>query len=187
MEGSVQRAGDRVRINVQLIDAYTDEHLWAEIYDRELTTSNLFDIQTEIAKAIAAALKATLTDSELASVADVPTDNVAAYDLYLQARRFSQNETMSDYQTAIDLYKESLALDPNFKFAWIGLARAHMTNYWSYGGDPADRDLALDAIEQRAQLSTRTLPSYTSPKAFTGTGVTWIMSGPCTSSTRRSR
>ena len=72
MEGSVQRAGERVRINVQLIDAYTDEHMWAEIYDRELTTNNLFDIQTEIAKAIAVALKATLTDSELANVADVP-------------------------------------------------------------------------------------------------------------------
>ena len=152
MEGSVQRAGDRVRINVQLIDAYTDEHLWAEIYDRELTTNNLFDIQTEIAKAIAAALKATLTDSELADVAEVPTENVAAYDLYLQARRFTQNETMSDYRTAIELFKESLTLDPNFKFAWIGLARAHMTNYWSYGGNPADRDLALEAIESARSI-----------------------------------
>lgn len=152
MEGSVQRAGDRVRINVQLIDAYTDEHLWAEIYDRELTTSNLFDIQTEIAKAIAAALRATLTDSELASVAEVPTDNVAAYDLYLQARRFVQGETISGYQMAIDLFKESLVLDPNFKLAWIGLARAHMTNYWSFGGDPANRDLALDAIEHARSI-----------------------------------
>ena len=148
MEGSVQRAGDRVRINVQLIDAYTDEHLWAEIYDRELTTNNLFDIQSEIAKAIAVALRATLTESELADVADVPTENVAAYDLFLQARRFSQSETMSDYRTAIDLYKESLALDPNFKFAWIGLARAHMTNYWVYGGNRVDKELALEAIEK---------------------------------------
>ncbi len=148
MEGSVQRAGDRVRINVQLIDANTDEHLWAEIYDRELTTNNLFDIQSEIAKAIAGALKATLTDSELASVGDVPTDNVAAYDLFLQARRFVQLETVNDYKTAIDLFKESLDLDPNFKLAWIGLARAHMSNYWSYGGDPANRDLALEAIER---------------------------------------
>ena len=152
MEGSVQRAGERVRINVQLIDAYTDEHMWAEIYDRELTTNNLFDIQTEIAKAIAVALKATLTDSELANVADVPTENVKAYDWYLQARRFAQNETMSDYRTAIDLFKESLALDPNFKFAWIGLARAHMTNYWVYGGNPADRELAFEAIEKARSI-----------------------------------
>jgi len=148
MEGSVQRAGDRVRINVQLIDAATDEHLWAEIYDRELTTNNLFDIQSEIAQAIAVALKATLTPSELASVADVPTENVAAYDHYLQARRYAYNEIMADYQTAIALYRESLALDPNFKLAWIGLARAHMTNYWQYGGDPANRELAREAIER---------------------------------------
>ncbi len=147
MEGSVQRAGDRVRINVQLIDADTDEHLWAEIYDRELTTNNLFDIQSEIALAIAGALEATLTPSELASVADVPTENVAAYDLYLQARRYAYNEIMADYQTAIALYRESLALDPSFKLAWIGLARAHMTSYWQYGGDPANRELAREAIE----------------------------------------
>ena len=152
MEGSVQRAGDRVRINVQLIDAYTDEHLWAEIYDRELTTNNLFDIQSEIAKAIAQALKATLTASELADVADVPTENVAAYDLFLQARRFSQTETQDDYQTAIALFTESLALDPDFKYAWIGLARAHMTNYWVYGGDSVNRDLAHDAIEKARSI-----------------------------------
>jgi len=152
MEGSVQRAGDRIRINVQLIDANTDEHLWADIYDRELTTGNLFDIQSEIAKAIAEALKATLTDSELASVADVPTENVEAYDLYLQARRFSQNETMNGKQTAIELLKESLLLDPDFKFAWITLARTHMDNYWVYGGDPANLELGLEAIERARSI-----------------------------------
>lgn len=160
MEGSVQRAGERVRINVQLIDAYTDEHLWAEIYDRELTTNNLFDIQSEIAKAIAGALKATLTDAELADVADVPTENVAAYDLYLQARRFTRTETMRGYATAIDMFKESLALDPDFKLAWIGLARAHMTNYWLYGGDPLDRDLALEAIERARSIDAEFAELY---------------------------
>lgn len=154
MEGSVQRAGERVRINVQLIDAYTDEHLWAEIYDRELTANNLFDIQSEIAQSIAMALKATLTDSELASVADVPTQSVAAYDLYLQAKQFALSETRQDYQTAVDLLTESLALDPDFKLAWIGLARAHMTNYWTYGGDEADRELALEAIERARAIDS---------------------------------
>ncbi len=146
MEGSVQRAGDRVRINVQLIDAETDEHLWAEIYDRELTTSNLFDIQSEIARSIADALKATLTDSELASVADVPTDNVEAYDQYLFAKRLIQSETRTDNKTAIELFKEVLSLDPEFKLAWIELAKAYMTKYWQYGGDPADRELAWETI-----------------------------------------
>jgi tetratricopeptide (TPR) repeat protein len=160
LEGSVQRAGERVRINVQLIDAYTDEHLWAEIYDRELTTNNLFDIQSEIAKAIAGALKATLTDSELADVADVPTENVAAYDLYLQARRFAHTETIRGYATAIDMFKESLALDPGFKQAWIGLARAHMTNYWIYGGDTLNRDLALEAIERARSIDAEFAELY---------------------------
>jgi TolB-like protein len=161
MEGSVQRSGDRVRINVQLIDAATDEHLWAEIYDRELTTNNLFDIQSEIAKAIASALKAKLTDSELASVSDVPTDNVAAYDIYLQARRIAQNSTSNDLQTAVDLYKEALALDPGFKYAWTGLANTYISRYWVSGGDPANRDLALDAIEHARGIDDDFAELYT--------------------------
>ncbi len=146
MEGAVQRSGSRVRINVQLIDAVSDEHLWAEVYDRELTTENLFDIQSEIAKSIAGALKATLTDSEIASVSDVPTENVAAYELYLQGKRFALGETEIGFGTAVELYKEALKLDPEFKLAWVGLAYAYITNYWTYGADPADRDMARDAI-----------------------------------------
>ncbi len=153
MEGSVQRAGDRVRINVQLIDAYSDEHLWAETYDRELTTANLFDIQSEIAQAIADALRATLTDSELARVENVPTDNVAAYDLYLQARRIEPGATRVTSQTALELYKEALLLDPEFNLAWIGLASSHMSNYWNYGGDPADRELARKAIDRARSIN----------------------------------
>jgi TolB-like protein len=160
MEGAVQRSGQRVRINVQLIDAGTDEHLWAEIYDRELTTENLFDIQSEIAQAIAAALQATLTDSELASMADVPTDSVAAYDLYLQARSFFLGETRIGYQTALDLFGEALALDPEFQLAWIGLARAHISNYWVAGGDPADRDRAREAIDRAREMGAESAELY---------------------------
>jgi TolB-like protein/Tfp pilus assembly protein PilF len=147
MEGAVQRSGNRVRINVQLIDAVSDEHLWAEVYDRELTTENLFDIQSEIARSIATALEATLTDSEIANVSDVPTDNVAAYELYLQGKRFALGETEIGYDTAVALYNEALKLDPEFKLAWVGLAHAYISNYWAYGGDPADRDMARDAID----------------------------------------
>ncbi|MCW8925065.1 MAG: tetratricopeptide repeat protein [Xanthomonadales bacterium] len=148
MEGAVQRAGNRVRINVQLIDAGSDEHLWAEVYDRELTTENLFDIQSEIAKAIAGALQATLSDSEIAAVSNVPTDNVAAYELYLQGKRFSLGETEIGFGTAVELYKEALKLDPQFELAWVGLSHAYINNYWSYGGNPADRDKARNAIEK---------------------------------------
>jgi len=148
MEGAVQRSGNRVRINVQLIDAVSDEHLWAEVYDRELTTENLFDIQSEIAQSIASALQATLTDSEIASVSDVPTENVAAYELYLQGRRFALGETEIGYDTAIDLYMEAIKLDPGFKLAWVGLAYVYISSYWTYGGDPIDRDKARDAIDR---------------------------------------
>ncbi len=147
MEGAVQRSGSRVRINVQLIDAGSDEHLWAEAYDRELTTENLFDIQSEIARAIATALKATLTDNEIAQVSDVPTGNVSAYELYLQGKRFALGETDIGFDTAIELYREALNLDPDFKLAWIGLARAYINNFWSYGGNIADRENARKAID----------------------------------------
>ena len=84
LQGGVQRVGKQVRINVQLINAHTDEHLWAKIFDRELTTKNLFGIQSEISTAIADALQAQLSPAALASVEEVLTDNTEAYDLYLQ-------------------------------------------------------------------------------------------------------
>jgi len=152
MEGAVQRSGNRVRINVQLIDAVSDEHLWAEVYDRELTTENLFDIQSEIARAIASALKATLTDTEIALVSDVPTDNVPAYELYLQGNRFSLGETEIGFDTSIELYSEALKLDPDFKLAWIGLAEAYMNNFWGYGGNIADRENARKSIDKARSI-----------------------------------
>ena len=148
MEGAVQRSGNRVRINVQLIDAVSDEHLWAEVYDRELTTENLFDIQSEIAQSIAGALKATLTDSEIANVSDVPTENVAAYELYLQGKRFALGESEIGFDTAVDLYKQALKLDPDFALAWIGLAQAYINNFWTYGGDPQDLESCRNAIDR---------------------------------------
>jgi len=167
MEGAVQRAGNRVRINVQLIDAGSDEHLWAEVYDRELTTENLFDIQSEIAQAIAAALHATLTDSELAVIADVPTKNVAAYELYLQAVRFSYGEDKIATDASLELYEEALRLDPEFKLAWIGLAEAHLNNYWMYGGKLTDRQSARDALDQARALD----PDF--PELYVAEGGYW--------------
>ena len=87
LEGGVQRAGSQVRINVQLIDANTDEHLWAEIFDRELTAENLFAIQSEISERIAAALKTTLSPEEQQAISERPTENLAAYDAYLLGRQ----------------------------------------------------------------------------------------------------
>jgi len=167
MEGAVQRAGNRVRINVQLIDAASDEHLWAEIYDRELTTENLFDIQSEIAQNIAQALRATLTDSEKTALAKPPTDNLEAYDLYLQARQFTLGETRIGYQTSLELFRAAIELDPGFTLAWIDLGRAHITNYWTYGGDPADRDKAREAIDRAKELDP------TVPELYMAEGFYW--------------
>lgn len=167
MEGAVQRAGNRVRINVQLIDAKTDEHLWAEIYDREMTTDNLFDIQSEIAQAIATAMQATLSTEEVQSVSTRPTSNVAAYELYLQAQRYDFGETEAGFRSAIDLYSEALRLDPAFKQAGVGLANAYMNLYWSFGGDTANRQAARDAIDQVASQD----PEF--PDLFMAEGFYW--------------
>ena len=167
MEGSVQRAGNRVRINVQLIDAETDEHLWAEIYDRELTTSNLFEIQSEIAQHIADAHRATLTDTEKSTLAKAPTDNLEAYDLYLQARQFALGETRIGYQTALELFKAAIKLDPEFALAWIGLGRAHITNYWVYGGDPSHSEQARIAIDRAKEIDA------TIPELYMAEGFYW--------------
>ena len=117
LEGGVQRAGKRIRMNVQLIDAESDEHLWAETYDRELTTDNLFDIQSEIAKAIAAELHATLSGSPLDSRPVAPTTSLAAYELYVRGRQLTIGNTKTEWEAAVDLFNEAIAIDPAFALA----------------------------------------------------------------------
>ena len=131
MEGGVQRAGDRVRINVQLIDAQTDKHLWADTYERELNTTNIFSIQSEISIAIAKALRATLTPDEQERLAAVPTESMQALEAYFLGKQLVRRRgtesllaSMDDFQTAIDL-------DPDFALAYSGLAEAwlELPNY----------------------------------------------------------
>ena len=122
LEGGVQRAGNQIRLNVQLIDADTDEHLWAEIYDRELTTENIFKIQTEVATEIAAALKAQLTPEESKSIAAIPTRSLEAYDAYLAGRRLLENRSSESLEQALALFERAAVLDPDYAQAWIGQA-----------------------------------------------------------------
>jgi TolB-like protein len=131
LEGGVQSAGGRIRINAQLIDAQTDEHLWAETYDRELTAENLFEVQTDIAHAIAAAMKATLTAEEVAKISAIPTDNMAAYRAYHRAMQILDMQGSfgeDDLRLALE---EAVELDPNFTRAWAELA-GHLAfqNFW---------------------------------------------------------
>ena len=122
MEGAVQRAGNTVRINVQLIDANTDEHLWAEIFDRELTTENLFAIQSEISGKIAAALKTTLSPQEQEAISETPTENLAAYNAYLLGLQLMARRGVEDLTRAQQEFTRATELDPEFALAWIGTA-----------------------------------------------------------------
>ena len=122
MEGAVQRAGNTVRINVQLIDAETDEHLWAEIFDRELTTENLFAIQSEISQKIAGALEATLSPQEQQAISDRPTENLAAYNAYLLGRQLMARRGVEDLTRAQEEFQRATELDPDFALAWVGIA-----------------------------------------------------------------
>ena len=152
LEGGVQRAGSRVRINVQLIDAQTDEHLWAETYDRELTTDNLFDIQSEITAAIAAGLHAKLADKSDRSERSAPTSSLPACDLYLKANQLTLGNNKPEWMTAISSYGEAVSIDPEFALAHVGLAEAYLVLYWTYGGDPANRAASRAAIDRAKSL-----------------------------------
>jgi len=122
LEGAVQRAGDTVRINAQLIDAATDEHIWAKSYDRQLSTVNLFALQSEISEEIAQALQMTLTDEEQLRLANVPTDNLVAYNLYTQGRDNLYKRRLDTLQRAREQFEEAIALDPDYAEAYVGLA-----------------------------------------------------------------
>lgn len=125
LEGSIQRSGDQVRINVQLINARTDEHLWAEIYDRELTARNLFTIQSEISRSIADALQTVLSEKEADRINRLPTDNLQAYDVYLRGRQLMATRKVANLQQAIEAFRTATETDPQFALAWVGFANAN--------------------------------------------------------------
>ena len=131
LEAGVQRVGNQVRVNVQLIDASSEKLLWTEAYDRQLTAENLFKIQSEISNAIASALHAELTPETEAMLADVPTRNAEAYDLYLQAVQQRYAESGPDSTDKVKaLLLQSVALDPDFLDAQVLLAQAYGRMYW---------------------------------------------------------
>jgi len=121
LEGSVQKAADQVRVNVQLINAQTDSHLWAETYDRKLT--DIFGVESEIAKGIAASLQAKLTGREEQALAVKPTNNPEAYDAYLRGLAFETRSSIDLMLPAIGFYERAVELDPNFAIAWARLSR----------------------------------------------------------------
>src|SRR5437899_362820 len=123
LEGSVQKAADQVRVNVQLINAMTDAHVWADTYDRKLT--DIFAVESEIAKAIAETLQAKLTGAEKSSIAKAPTANPEAYELYLKGRFFWNKRTGDDLRKSIEYLKQAIAKDPGYALAYAGLADSY--------------------------------------------------------------
>ncbi len=153
MEGAVQRAGSRVRINVQLIDGATDQHLWAEIYDRELTAENIFDIQEEITRAIAQALETVLSGDDETELSIRPTESVAAYEAYLRGTALAGDiftVTRSARENAVVAFDEAIALDPNFAAAYAKKSYQQLSIYWLLGGDSYREASAASLAKARA-------------------------------------
>jgi TolB-like protein/class 3 adenylate cyclase/Flp pilus assembly protein TadD len=158
VEGSVQRAGNRIRVNAQLIDARTDAHLWAQIYDRDL--ADVFAIQSEIARTIADQLQAKLSSKEEAALDIKPTEDLAAYDLYLKATEIGRNRASSigsggaeEAKHQIALLNEAIGRDPAFLPAICVLAQNHLYLHWMSADQSVDHlALAKEALEAAAHL-----------------------------------
>ena len=162
LEGGVQRAGDTVRINVQLIDAATDEHLWAKVYDRQLTAENIFAIQTEIARAIAGALEAALSPGEQEQLATAPTASMEAYDGVLMARQLIIRGSWQNLRDAQSYLQNAIEADPEYVDAHVLLA-VTFSNLFSTGA------MTLEEIRKPWELAIQTALSLDSNNAM-GTG-----------------
>lgn len=151
IEGAVQRSGERVRITVQLIESASDDHIWAETYDREITAANIFAIQSEIAIAIAKQLKAVLTTEEQQKLNAVPTESFAAYDLYLQGVELARQWNIDAFNEAADLFRRALDIDPEYARAYAGLCDVFLSNY-RYSSDTSLVPRAQSYCERALQI-----------------------------------
>jgi TolB-like protein/Tfp pilus assembly protein PilF len=136
LEGSVQKANDKIRVNVQLINALTDTHLWAETFDRKLT--DIFAVESEIAKTITDTLQAKLSGSEQHAIAARPTENTEAHQLYLKGRFFWNKRTANDLKKSIEYFEQAIAADPNYALAYAGIADAYVWLPGYTAGTPQD-------------------------------------------------
>jgi TolB-like protein/Flp pilus assembly protein TadD len=148
LEGGVQSAGERIRINAQLIDARTDEHLWAQTYDRELTPASIFDVQSEIARAITASLHTTLSHQDKVQLDAIPTENMAAYRAFRRAQEIRYTQTVwknKDYRQALE---KAIELDPTFTRAMADLVgHLSFTNFF-HPEDLSQIPLAEEMLER---------------------------------------
>jgi TolB-like protein/Tfp pilus assembly protein PilF len=160
LEGSVQKAGDTVRVSVNLIQAASDSHLWANTYDRKLT--DILGVESEIAKTIAEQLQAKLSGREEQALAVKPTNNPEAYDAYLLARFELNKFTERDFIDSIHYFQQAIALDPRFALAHAGLAEAYNTiGYWGFLPPKEAFPEAKKAVQQALELDPALAEAHT--------------------------
>ena len=140
VEGSIRKAGNRVRVTVQLIDAVTEEHLWSSHYDKDL--NDIFAVQSEIAEKVAGELKTQLLESEKRTLEKKPTDNTEAYNCFLRGRELFREETEASVRQAIVLFEKAIELDPRFARAHVGVAECHQF-LGNYGSEPSDVSVSI--------------------------------------------
>jgi len=150
LAGSLRRAGNRLRINAQLVDTRTDFPLWSERYDREM--KDVFEVQDEIARKIAEALRITLTPQEQEAIAAKPTENLQAYDLYLKGKSYARRMTRQDLEFALQMIENAVELDPNFALAFAAIANVCSQHHYNYGRVPAWMERAKAASQKAVTL-----------------------------------
>jgi serine/threonine protein kinase/Flp pilus assembly protein TadD len=150
LTGTLRRSGARLRINVQLVDARTDFPLWSERFDREM--KDVFEVQDEMARKIAEALRITLSPEELEALAVKPTENLQAYDLYLRGKRYARRQTRQDLEFALQMFENGVAIDPNFALAYAACANACAMFYCNYSRDQVWVERAREASGKAVAL-----------------------------------
>ncbi len=150
LAGSIRRAGNRLRITAQLVDALTDSLVWSERYDREM--ADVFEVQDEIARKIAQALRITLSPQEQEALAARPTDNLQAYDLYLRGKSYARRMTRQDSEFALQMFENAVALDPSFAMAYAAIANASAQYHQHFEHTPGWIERAKTASQRASML-----------------------------------
>ncbi|MFZ0739484.1 MAG: protein kinase [Candidatus Acidiferrales bacterium] len=150
LTGTIRRAGARLRISTQLVDTHTDFPLWSERFDREM--KDVFEVQDEIARKIAEALRVTLSPQELEALAVKPTENLQAYDLYLRGKRYARRQTRQDLEFALQMFENAVAMDPSFALAYAACANACAMFYCNYSREQVWVERAREASGKAVAL-----------------------------------
>jgi serine/threonine protein kinase/Tfp pilus assembly protein PilF len=150
LTGSLRRSGNRLRITTQLVDTVTDFPMWSERYDREM--KDVFEVQDEIARKIAEALRVTLSPQELEALAIKPTENLQAYDLYLRGKRYARRQTRQDLEFALQMFENAVTMDPSFALAYAACANACAMFYCNFSRDQVWVERARNASGRAVAL-----------------------------------